>query len=174
MVHTSDSVCEIKLGEAIRALIIVLSSKDGSLRQTARRSLTSIGRPSVPALIDILSTGNSNQQWEAAKALSEIADPRSASALVKALENEIFGVRWLAAEGLIAMGMAGLKPLLEELAEHPDSTWLREGAHHVLRGLFDQGNYDLAGPVLAALQHAQPSSDLIFAIHCTLGRIEKQ
>ncbi len=45
------------------------------------------------------------------------------------------GIRWLAAEGLIGLGEAGLRPLLEALVHHSDSAWLREGAHHVLKAL---------------------------------------
>jgi HEAT repeat protein len=66
-------------------------------------------------------------RWEAAKALGEIADPWSAPALEETLMDAGFDIRWLAAEGLIALGRAGLKPLLATLLKKADSVYLREG-----------------------------------------------
>ena len=78
-------------------------------------------------------------RWEAAKSLSDIADPAAAPALVQALEDPETGVRWLAAEGLIRMRSACLQPLLHALTERADSVWLRDGAHHVLHDLAKMG-----------------------------------
>ena len=90
-------------------------------------------------LIKLLSDDHEQVRWEAAKALSEIRDPRAAEPLVAALEDERFDTRWVAAEGLIALGRASLLPLLRMLATGKDSTWLREGAHHVLEQMSDGG-----------------------------------
>lgn len=38
-------------------------------------------------------------------------DPRAAPALVRALDDENSGVRWVAAKGLVGLGKAGLDPL---------------------------------------------------------------
>ncbi len=120
------------LDEEIAEHMEVLRHKDGSRRRRARQALVEIGRPSVPALIEYLRVPDVQMRWEAAKALSDIADPGSAPALVQALDDDAFEIRWLASEGLVAIGKPGLRPLLHALALHVDSPWLREGAHHVL------------------------------------------
>ena len=77
---------------------------------------------------------------------------------MKTLEDEEPGVRWLAAEGLIKMHRASLKPLFQALIERPDSLWLREGDHHVLHDLAKMGFAEGALPVLAALEGIEPTA----------------
>lgn len=88
--------------DTINELIATLGDHDGMVRQRARNSLGVIGQPAVPALIEALTDPNGHRRWEATKTLGAIGDPAAAPALVRALEDRDFGVRWLAAEGLIA------------------------------------------------------------------------
>jgi len=46
-----------------------------------------------------------------------------APALIKTFEDEEFDIRWLAAEGVIGLGVSGLKPLLQALIDHGDFTF---------------------------------------------------
>ena len=78
-------------------------------------------------MVELLKHPDHEVRWEAARALGEIADPRAAPALVVTLEDEGFDIRWLAAEGLIALGPVGLAPLLEALAEKANSVYLTGG-----------------------------------------------
>jgi HEAT repeat protein len=133
---------------AIHALMALLCDRNTLRRQQARIALVDIGAPAVPYLIQALEDPESEEcaRWEAAKALSDIGDPAAAPALINALgQDERFGIRWLAAEGLIALERQGLTPLLEALIQRSDSAWLREGAHHVLRTLAGKGLYDFVG-----------------------------
>jgi HEAT repeat protein len=143
--------------DAINSLIAALGDPDGLVRQRARRSLVAIEKPAVPALVKALTDPNDHRRWEAAKALGQIQDPAAAPALVSAMEDQDFGVRWLAAEGLIALGREGLVPLLQALMKHSDSSWLREGAHHVFRMLVDKDLHDLVAPLLKALDDVEPA-----------------
>ena len=78
-------------------------------------------------------------------------------------------IRWLAAEGLIHIGNKAVKPLLRALIEHPDSLWLREGAHHVLYDLPESSNFrQSTKPVLVALEDVQPSLEVAFAAEAAL------
>jgi HEAT repeat protein len=148
----------------IDALIAKLRTHDGLVREQARKTLVAMGSKAVASLLPLLTDSNDQVRWEAAKALSEIGDPSAASALVVALEDESFGVRWLAADGLIAMGRDALPPLLEALEEDGDSLWLREGAHHVLRMLAaEHGLHDRVAPVLTALEGLEPDIDVPLA-----------
>ena len=64
----------------------------------------------------------------------------------------MFDVRWLAAEGLIHIGVDAIVPLLHALIERPESVWLREGAHHVLHDLASSDLRAVLMPVLKALE----------------------
>ncbi len=145
----------------ISKLIAALSDDDRVTRQRARETLVEIGRPAVPPLTEALMKSRERVRWEAANALSEISDPMAAPALVRALEDNSFGVRWLAAEGLISLGRGGLSPLLEALVEHPESAWLRQGAHHVIRILAEEGLHDHVTSVLKALEDIEPAIEVI-------------
>lgn len=71
---------------------------------------------------------------EREQAAHKLADSPTAAAierLVAALEDDESGVRWAAAAALVDCGDAALVPLLHALVSQADSTWLREGAHHV-------------------------------------------
>jgi len=88
------------------------------------------------------------------QSVGEIGDPKAGKALVAALEDRDFGVRWLAANGLIALGVDGARVLLEALREQPDSAWLGEGAHHVFRSLASA--YVALVPVIKAIEGHEP------------------
>lgn len=154
--------------DTINELIAALGDCNGLARQRARHSLVAIGKPAVPALVEALTDPNGQRRWEAAKALGPIRDPSAAPALVRAMDDEDFGVRWLAAEGLIVLKRAGLVPLLQALAEHPDRVWIREGVHHVCRMLVDHDLHDLVAPVLAALDGVEPVLEASRAAQATL------
>lgn len=64
----------------------------------------------------------------------------------------MFDVRWLAAEGLIAIGRPTLIPSLRRLSEKSDSLWLREGAHHVPHGINMGNQEEILLPVRNALE----------------------
>jgi hypothetical protein len=157
--------------ESISSMIADLARDVPLVRVSARESLVAIGGPAVPTLIETLGDPNRRVRWEAAKALSQIGDPAAAEALVRALEDELFGVRWLAAEGLIAMGRGGVQPLLQALIERSDSDWLRQGAHHVLHELARTGLEEVR-PVLAALEDIEPSVGVPPAARITLDALK--
>ncbi|GIV79630.1 HEAT repeat domain-containing protein [Litorilinea aerophila] len=162
----------------IQVLIAALRNADGLVRQKARIQLVRIGEPAVDALIQVLKQDDGPSHWEAAKALREIASPKAAPALIEALEDNQFSVRWLAAEALIALGQAGLEPLLEALAERPLSSLMIEGAHHVLHDLLAK-NYllertaDLVRPVFQALEGPEPSVGVPLAASKALSELRR-
>ena len=153
----------------LSSLVAELSKKDGAVRERARQSLVAIGAPAVTYLVEALANRNELLRWEAAKALGEIGSPAAAPALVAALEDEVFDVRWLAAEGLIALRGEGLVPLLRALVERSDSLWLREGAHHVLHDVSRGRLEDVLRPLVAALHDIEPSVEVPFAAKTVLS-----
>ena len=147
-------------GDRVVRLLPRLANPNGLARQRARESLVALGTSAVPALTTALSNPNWRVRWEAAKALTEIADPTAADALVATMEDERPGVRWIASEGVIALGYRGLVPLLQALIRKADSAWFRVGAHHVLRALEGCGMDRYVQPVLKALSAPEPSMEV--------------
>jgi hypothetical protein len=158
---------------AIRSLIADLVSKDARVHESAHLSLLEFGGDAIPLLAEALASSSHPQRWEAAKTLAEMRDPAVAPIFTQALENNDTDVRWLAAEGLLALGRAGLGSLFKALIDRPTSTWLLQGAHHVLKDLsigrlhegetryttqyiVDEGLRQKIQPVLAALDSAEP------------------
>jgi len=155
-------------------LVAVLDSADGVERHVAREQLEQIGRPAVPFLLRALRSPSEHARWEAAKALSEIADPGAAPALVSALEDEKAAVRWLAATALINLGREALVPLLQGLENNFDSIWFRDGAHHVLHSLIRDGVADDAIPVLEALENLEPCVEAPIAAYHVLQDLREK
>jgi HEAT repeat protein len=156
----------------IHSLIAALKSDDGRAREAARQGLVAIGKPAVRPLIQALDNPNHYVRWEATKALGEIGDPAAAGALVRTMEDDPrFEVRWLAAEGLITLGIDGLPPLLQALVERSDSVWLLEGARHVLHVLAREGLGPLVSPVLTALVDMEPELEVPEAASIALDKL---
>ncbi len=88
--------------------------------------------------------GAVEERLQAIHRLQENAGDEDLKRFVKALEDSDFGVRWAAAVALTQNGDRALPPLLQALLDHPESVWLREGAHHIF-------HYS-AGPIVR--QHA--------------------
>lgn len=120
----------------VRALEDILDP-DLHKRSEAARMIVEAGAEATPALVEFLREGPHVARWQAARLLGEIADPKAAPDLVRALEDEEDDVRWLAAEALVRLGREALPALFDALIdpEKPITPWLRQGAHHVLRGI---------------------------------------
>lgn len=132
-------------------LVADLASDRWSVRRAAEDGLSSIGTAALPALVDSLGSESDNVRWGAVKVLSEIGDSSSIAALVVALEDLHGGVRWLAAQA-------------------PVSSWRKEGAHHILRGL----DRPEVSPVVQALEERFPAITVPVAASEALKALELQ
>jgi hypothetical protein len=159
---------------AIKRWIIDLGSRDGMVRQRARDSLVAIRKPAIIHLAKLTKDRNEQVRWEAAKALGEIADPKTAAPLTCALEDEEFDVRWLAAEGLITLKNKGLPPLLKALIKRPQSVWLREGAHHILHDLSRTNLRKQVKALMDALEGVEPEIEVPPAAQNLLNSLRKR
>jgi HEAT repeat protein len=144
------------------------------VRERARETLVAFGKRAVPSLIQLLSHHRPLARWEAAKVLSAIADPLAATALVNSLDDTDDDVRWVAAEGVIALGREGLPPLLAALLERSQSSWFRQGAHHVCHALANKkGLAPILRPLLAAFDRFVPQMAVPLAAYTALTRLSK-
>lgn len=144
----------------IPSLIVDLGLRSATIRGKAHASLVAIGKPAVKPLLKALTDSTEYGRGQAAKALGEIGDLSAAPALVKALEDDKFDVRWLAARALVELGRDGLPALLQALVKRPHSTWLREGAHHILRDEGYEPWRNQLAPVMKALEGYAPANTL--------------
>ncbi len=158
-----------------RVLAAELGDPNSRKRAEAREKLLALGKPAIPALRTALIDPNANVRWQAAKALSELHDPDTTTDLMNAMEDDDFGVRWLAAQGLIAMGPACLEILLQGLVSCFDSIRIREGARHVLHVLVDRGYADESiEKLLHALRGSGPPSEAAWAAEAAWEKLIKK
>jgi HEAT repeat protein len=135
----------------LQQLLETLGSDDGMKRKKAREALVEKGKVSIDFLLELLSHPKHIYRWEAVKTLEEIGDPDTIPVLILALEDDKSDVRWIAAEGLIKLGMKSVKPLLNILIEKSDSVFVLEGAHHIFFDLREKGILPTEFPVAKLL-----------------------
>ncbi|MGD1020946.1 MAG: HEAT repeat domain-containing protein [Verrucomicrobiia bacterium] len=158
----------------IAALLVDLGSDSAATRNRAHQELVSLRKAAVNPLIGALRTSTEYGRGQAAKALGEIGDVSAAPALAKALADDKFDVRWLAARAVVALGRTGLSALMQALIERPDSTLLRESAHHVLHDeAHEKWNNQLV-PVIQALEGSDPEAEAPVAAMKALQAIRNQ
>lgn len=136
----------------VEELIADLSNPEGIIRQKARYELVKMGNPALDYLVELQGAKKHLARWEAVKAISEIGTSDSIPILINALEDEEFDVRWLAAEGLIELGHKSVYPLLKVFISNKESIHLKEGVHHVLKGLEIRGLYNDKYEIIKALE----------------------
>ncbi|MGO8751443.1 MAG: HEAT repeat domain-containing protein [Thermoguttaceae bacterium] len=158
----------------IPGLVEDLASRNPAIRERARETLVRLGKPAVPALIPLLSHRKPHVRWEAAKTLCGIADPIAATAMVNTLDDPDENVRWVAGEGVTALGREGLQPLLAAMLERARSHSFCESAHHVCYALARRkGLGPILGPVLLALEEAEPAMGVPLAAYTALSTLRE-
>ena len=146
-----------QLSKEILTLVETLGSTSPTEREHARKSLVAAGHEAVIPLLHKLKAPSDHVCWEAAKALSEIKDPASANALAETLDHASHDVRWLAAEGLIAIGSEGLKQTLVALLTKAKFNGVREGAHQVISHFAHRMSGKFLMPLLKRFDGFEPA-----------------
>lgn len=159
--------------ETINSIIKRLESNDGIERVKAREALVAQGKAAIPPLIGALKNRHDWTRWEAVKTLADIGDPTATQALIDALEDHEFAIRWLAAEGLIHIGSASMEPLLKALIDRPRSSWLKEGAHYVLHDLREPRLRPLLKTVISAIEDVDSNLKVPIAAKSTLDVVRQ-
>lgn len=111
------------MGASVAELIDQLSSSGFNERALALAALVQQGRSATPALTRALEGPNHHLRAQAAQALGEIADPRSADALANALVDSNPDVRAHAAMGLARIAdPRAIDALVRTIDDLPDET----------------------------------------------------
>jgi HEAT repeat protein len=159
----------------LESLMALLESKDGMVRQKARRSLVALGAHAAPALAEALNTSKVVQvRWEVAKALGSIHDTDSIPSLVKALDDDDSDVAWGVAEALRKFKKAAWPALLGELLKGDrDHVQLHQRAHHVLLNQKEKGLNDLLSELMGALESGEAPEPAMLAAYKILERLKE-
>ena len=106
------ALCHNPDSSAIPNLIAALEDQDRMVATLSGRVLVEIGNDAVPDLINILETGTPSARIEAARALSDIRDPRTIPVFMTALDSDSELVKFWAEQGLQNLGseMVYFKP----------------------------------------------------------------
>ena len=166
-----ESTIPVVVGHLIGAL-----AGDGPLpAREARRALVALGDLAVPYLVEALGHPNPTVRLGVHKVLAVTANETVAPALIRALEDPDGGIRWLAAEGLVAAGPRGLELLLQALIREPQSGWLREGARHVLHAIRRRRGQAVAHTeaLERALEQPLPAIGIMVAASESLARLRE-
>jgi HEAT repeat protein len=170
---TLSSVEKTRESAEVPALIADLTHGNADIRRHARNGLIALGKPAVGPLTELLADPRAHVRWEAAKALGGIGDPKTASVLVKVLEDDDdFDVRWLVAQALTVLGREGLRAVLSALAARPHSDALQEGCYHICHRLGQIQAFRFAKPVLAALRSLEPELAIPSAARTALEELK--
>jgi HEAT repeat protein len=89
------------------------------------------------------------------------------------MNDKVFDVRWVAAEGLIGIGNKSIEPLLHLIKRNPESVRLREGVHHVLYALNKKNPDELLKLMVTALEGSEASLQIPFAAERALKSLKK-
>jgi HEAT repeat protein len=156
------------------SLLEMLASRDGQMRQKARKSLVRLGKPVVNPLIKALKKSNQIQiRWEVVKVLGDIGDVECIPQLVKALEDGDTDVSWLAAEELSRFKKEAWYLILNALIN--DKSYgeaLRSGAHHVFFKQKSKGYNDLLEKLNKALEPDSIRKPTKVVAHAILKRMK--
>ena len=121
------------------------------MRNRARDHLADAGPGAVEPLLAALS-GSGRTRFEASKALVTHRDRRAMPAFLSLLDDPNSEIRWVAAEGLAAIGAPSVEPLLVELTNSDLVEERRRAVHHVLKELKDPDSVRCVAAVLRAFQ----------------------
>jgi HEAT repeat protein len=142
-----------------------LFNKNFLLRKRAREELVEIGEPGLDYLIEMANNKNEAIRWEAIRLIVQIGSEDTLDVLLTALEDDEFSIRWLAAKGLINLGKYSILPLLETLLEKSDSTFIRRGAHHILKELRRKGLFRDRVGLIETLANEFDHSNVLWKVH---------
>jgi hypothetical protein len=155
-------------------LIADLTSPDLGRRLNAQHGLLDRGRAAVPALLEALGDDDPHVRNRSAQVLTVIADPATATALAAMLADEEAPVRWVAAEGLVALGATGVRAGLQALMETETlSPQLKDAVRHILLKARDDDHLrEIISPVLTAMHKFEVDELLLVQVHRALTTLK--
>jgi HEAT repeat protein len=137
----------------------LLVTDDYSKKLSARETLVEMHKTIIPQMHKLLDSEDDLLRMEAAKIVELIADRRSIPFLLKLLDDTVFEIRWIAAEGLIKIGRQSICPLLKSVRDGRSSFFFNRGTHHILLGLVNEEEKKKIMPLLQILDNNLESGE---------------
>jgi HEAT repeat protein len=149
--------------KTLHDLLASLGSDNGMERKKARETVVLIGTRAAHDLVALLDSPIKKVRWEAAKTLAAMVEPFSLPAFIALLRDHESDLRWIATDGLIALGPRSVAPLLESLLEGPLVKGQPEMSARVLRQLSSDNEVlaRIVAPVIEALKEPVPDPAII-------------
>jgi HEAT repeat protein len=146
------------MDHTLRDLMEALRGEDGMGRKRARETMVLIGDEIAPRMRTLLAEGTKRERWEAAKTLAALVDPSSLDTFIQLLSERESDIRWIAADGLIALGPRVVVPLLKSLLAEPPTRGQAEMSGRVLRKLASENDVlaNILAPVLEVMESPDP------------------
>lgn len=132
-------------------LVKALASGGSVLHQEARRGLCDMGHLAEEAWVEALNHPDSHIRWHAARALSQIGDPRAVEVLAEGLHDPNYAVRWTTARVLASMDSTALPAILQLIAHRPLDESFRQACYHALHAMPSRRTQEYIQPLLQVL-----------------------
>lgn len=142
------------MDNTLRDLLSTLGGANGMKRKEARETVVLIGDRAAHDVAALLDGPGKKVRWEAAKILAAMVEPSSLPTFLALLRDHESDLRWIAADGLIALGPRSVVPLLESLLNGAPVKGQAEMSARVLRNLATDNEVlaRIVAPVLEALK----------------------
>ncbi len=153
MILTRDYVACAGDHFAAVGIVEFLRRGDAPVREATMEAAITLGRPAIPALEMLLHSESREVRWYAVEALRHLGGLRSVEALVAALEDQDFAIRWTAGNALIPTGGGAFWATLEAIAGRSPSLAFHQAARRVLERTCPEESRERAASLLASLRH---------------------
>lgn len=116
----------------LEALAEDLLHHDSSfVRDAAAHGIVELGSDAVPVLERLTEDGDRDTRWYAYEAIARAERPEYVDLLIEGLQDDDFSIRWVASNGLIAIGAGAVIPLLRALVDEHASPLFHNAARRI-------------------------------------------
>lgn len=122
--------------EERRQTVVQFIERGNDARREAALGVTyGLGEEVIPALVSIARASEAERRWAAYQAIRRVDGEAAIAPLVEALQDDNLSVRWIASDGLAAIGPRSAPALLRALATRTPTINFHRAARRVLRQL---------------------------------------
>jgi len=135
------------------AVVEFIERGNAARREAALDAAPRLGQDAIPALAALGATTDHERRWAAYQAIKKIGGEGAIKPLVDALRSDDLSVRWIASDGLTAIGEPAARELLRALAISKPTINFHRAARRVLRHLELAGHEPASQRLLTSLEH---------------------
>ena len=160
--------------EAIPMLKEFMHHPDKNVHGAAADALGEIGSPAIDVLREAAAHNDDHIRWHAAKTLQKIRDENVVPIFISLLDDPNYGVRWLAAKGLVALGEGIIPYLLSYMEKEDTSRWFRQSALHVIENVAGPTTKRDLQDLIESLKHSESAMNVPLHAHRALEKLSNR